>query len=782
MSGTSKLGYSTLALSVLLLGCSSGGGHGGGFASLAPTPSGTTATPVTALNTPTPAPAFQVGPTLQTPRGLHTATLLGDGRVLIVGGIDPSAAGATLVTESEIYDPTAGTFTNVSNPSLGGNPGGYMMIQDPKGNPFPVGRASHTATLLADGRVLISGGFGLESFDAQGNPVRTEMATAFTFSATTNTFTATQGKLNTARSEHSAVLLPTGQVLIAGGENSTLNNGQGGTLQSGELFDPTTGVFTALSASGLDLISPRQDLGAAATSAGALLVGGDGFVVSPGQTTPQPVIESGAETFQPSQGTFATSPGPAVSRSFASLTATSAGFVLAGGTGSNGLVPSVERLNAQLSAWAPIAQLQQARMHHAAAANDEGVLLAGGVTLDALNNLVTLASAEFLNGATNVSSIVSMTYARNGAAATTLRNGTILVTGGLEGGTKNVQGLDATSAIGPSELFTMPGASATATIAATTPTATAPAPASNLPTIRVAAGSKTDYTDSLGNDWSADNAFTGGVTASTGDAIVGTNDGALYQRERNGNMTYQFAAPNGAYAVTLKFAEFYWGSAGKRIFNVSINGALVLNAFDIFAAAGDKDVAIDKTFPVTVTNGQVQIVFTTIKDNAKISAILIGPPATASPTTTTRPTIRVAAGNASPYADSLGNVWSADTGFVGGTKGRTTDAVTGTADSQLYQNERNGNLEYGFALPNGNYTVTLKFAEIYWGSAGKRLFNVFLDGTQVLSNFDVFATAGGKDVAFDQSFPVTVANGQVLIQFTTIKDNAKISAIEIAPR
>jgi len=49
-------------------------------------------------------------------------------------------------------------------------------------------------------------------------------------------------------------------------------------------------------------------------------------------------------------------------------------------------------------------------------------------------------------------------------------------------------------------------------------------------------------------------------------------DPKLYQTERYGNFTYQFTVPNGGYNVTLKFAEFYWTSAGKRIFNVAING------------------------------------------------------------------------------------------------------------------------------------------------------------------------------------------------------------------
>jgi hypothetical protein len=84
--------------------------------------------------------------------------------------------------------------------------------------------------------------------------------------------------------------------------------------------------------------------------------------------------------------------------------------------------------------------------------------------------------------------------------------------------------------------------------------------------------------------------------------------------------------------------------------------------------------------------------------------------------------------------------------------------------------------------PGASYTVRLDFAEIYWNSAGQRLFNVAINGNQVLSNFDIFATAGGKNIALAETFTATAnSSGQIVIQFTTIKDNAKVSGIEITP-
>jgi hypothetical protein len=111
-----------------------------------------------------------------------------------------------------------------------------------------------------------------------------------------------------------------------------------------------------------------------------------------------------------------------------------------------------------------------------------------------------------------------------------------------------------------------------------------------------------------------------------------------------------------------------------------------------------------------------------------------------------------------------------------------TSGVTNPAPQAVYQTERYGGFTYTIPnlTPGTSYTVRLHFAEIYWNAAGKRLFYVKVNGTQVLSNFDVFAVAGGEYKAIVESFTaVADANGNITIKFAGIVDSAIVSGIEI---
>jgi autotransporter family porin len=143
---------------------------------------------------------------------------------------------------------------------------------------------------------------------------------------------------------------------------------------------------------------------------------------------------------------------------------------------------------------------------------------------------------------------------------------------------------------------------------------------------------------------------------------------------------------------------------------------------------------------------------------------------------------RVEAGNTSNYTDSQGNVWLPDQGITGGSLvDRGNIAIANTSDPQIYQTEHYGMTSASYPVPNGTYMVKLHFAETFSGitGPGQRVFTVTLNGNTVLSNFDVYAQAGGADTALLETFLVTATNGQITITFTPSRENPEINGIEI---
>jgi len=77
--------------------------------------------------------------------------------------------------------------------------------------------------------------------------------------------------------------------------------------------------------------------------------------------------------------------------------------------------------------------------------------------------------------------------------------------------------------------------------------------------------------------------------------------------------------------------------------------------------------------------------------------------------------------------------------------------------------------------------VTLKFAEITQFGVGRRVFNVLINGSPVLTNFDIYAQAGGGLIALDKVFPVTVTGGQITVQFSAAgADLPMVNAIQVS--
>jgi len=155
--------------------------------------------------------------------------------------------------------------------------------------------------------------------------------------------------------------------------------------------------------------------------------------------------------------------------------------------------------------------------------------------------------------------------------------------------------------------------------------------------------------------------------------------------------------------------------------------------------------------------------------------------------------VRIYTGSTNPYTDSQGNPWLADdaksTSFtVAGGKLIRPQPVTiknatpSTNDQALYQSERVGaTFSYTFNnLPMGYYQVTLKFAEI---DREIVTFDVSINGTQVLTNFDILKDSGGQDVADDKVFSNILPNtkGEIVVQFTGTT-SAKVGAVAVDPQ
>ena len=138
---------------------------------------------------------------MATARYGHTATVLPSGQVLVVGGQDSSG----LLDSAELYDPAMGTWSSTA--SLG------------------TGRFIHTATLLGSGQVLVAGG-------AYSSNMNDTLATVELYDPATGTWSPASHMLN-HRGSHSATLLPSGQVLVAGGDN-----GSWPPLNVAELYTP----------------------------------------------------------------------------------------------------------------------------------------------------------------------------------------------------------------------------------------------------------------------------------------------------------------------------------------------------------------------------------------------------------------------------------------------------------------------------------------------------------------------------------------------------------------
>jgi hypothetical protein len=208
---------------------------------------------------------FTLTGSLNTARYDHTATLLGNGGVLVTGGLGVSGAYTSLAS-AELYSIKKGKWTVTGSMS--------------------VGRTAFTATLLQNGDVLVAGGsdYEISCYD-----------TAELYNPSTGQWTLT-GSMTQLRCHHSATLLPSGEVLVSGGAISIYNNSNP-TVASSEIYNPSTGEWTATGS----LNDSRASAATVLLQNGEVFTAGGYF--NAGNGSPNAYLTS-AELYDPSSGTW----------------------------------------------------------------------------------------------------------------------------------------------------------------------------------------------------------------------------------------------------------------------------------------------------------------------------------------------------------------------------------------------------------------------------------------------------------------------------------------------
>jgi hypothetical protein len=287
------------------------------------------------------------------PRLQFTATLLPDGRVLAAGGCrNPTCT--VVLAGAELYNPLTGTWTRTGS------------MHTP--------RALDTATLLPDGRVLVAGGISGGCVSSSCTDI---LSSAELYNPRTGAWTVT-GAMRQVRAHHTATLLPSGLVLIAGGASIVANNNStGNPLTGAELYDPRTGRWTMTGS----LHTARSEHTAALLRDGLVLVAGGG------RSAP-------AELYHPRTGAWTVTGSPHNVYDFETGEAATLlpnGLVLVAGNALDSSNNSADLYNPQTGRWTITGSLHEPRNFQPSTLLSDGqVLVSGGWD----SNGVAIAGAE----------------------------------------------------------------------------------------------------------------------------------------------------------------------------------------------------------------------------------------------------------------------------------------------------------------------------------------------------------------------------------------------------
>jgi hypothetical protein len=318
------------------------------------------------------------------PRSDHTATRLPDGRVLVAGGLVNDRLDGQRLAAAELYDPRDGTWTAT----------GAMTEK----------RFGHSATLLANGRVLVAGGYlgsGLGYLD-----------TAELYEPATGKWMAT-GSMTASRGGHSATLLPNGTVLVVGGAGDDDTMEGGPRSATAELYDPVSGRWTATGS----MTNGRMGFTTTLLPDGTVLAaGGDGTFVT-------------AEHYDPATGRWTATSPMAEGRFGHTATLLPDGRVLVTGgcaCSDPGAVATAELYDPAVGSWTSTAPMGASHIFHAATLLADGTVLIvdGGLRDD------DAPSAERYEPASRAwSPAASPAKSRYGFTTTLLGGGTVLLAG-----------------------------------------------------------------------------------------------------------------------------------------------------------------------------------------------------------------------------------------------------------------------------------------------------------------------------------------------------------------